>query len=473
MTKRNGQHAFPITEAALRWLEIILTKRFDHTWHLSRVDTVLCLHLVGSEGSIFFDTLCEGFTQPHSEQPCTYWDAELDGWLSVLGESLPAPGVPQLLSPLIEKLGSGHVIHYDILGLVYWMLARVEEIGRTDLDEHGRFPASSSHALKHDYLDRPVVDEWLHVLGQVILLQWPGLELMQHRFEMCVSHDVDQLSLYAFKPWLTIARMMSGHLIKRRDLKAFLTAPYVKIATRKELMASDPYNTFDWLMDVSEANGLRSAFYFICGRTQPSKDADYELEHPVMRHLLKLIHSRGHEIGLHPSYDTSKDPYALKQEADRLRRVCFEEEIEQEEWGGRMHYLRWKQPKTLRAWADAGMSYDSTLGYADHAGFRCGTCHEYPAYDAERQEQLVLKLRPLIAMECSVMDTAYMGLGFGQEAKEEFQKLKERCQRVDGCFSLLWHNSSFETKGANSLYKQIIARKFNDEKQTKTSNLLY
>jgi len=35
----------------------------------------------------------------------------------------------------------------------------------------------------------------------------------------------------------------------------------------------------------------------------------------------------------------------------------------------------------LRAWADAGMDYDSTLSYADRPGFRCGTCSEYPAFD--------------------------------------------------------------------------------------------
>jgi hypothetical protein len=52
---------------------------------------------------------------------------------------------------------------------------RVEEIGRTDLDNHERFPATSSHAFKHGYLDRPVVDEWLHLLGQVIQRQWPGV----------------------------------------------------------------------------------------------------------------------------------------------------------------------------------------------------------------------------------------------------------------------------------------------------------
>ena len=30
-----------------------------------------------------------------------------------------------------------------------------------------------------------------------------------------------------------------------------------------------------------------------------------------------------------------------------------------------MHYLRWENTTTLQAWDEAGMNYDSTLGYAD------------------------------------------------------------------------------------------------------------
>ena len=100
-----------------------------------------------------------------------------------------------------------------------------------------------------------MVDEWLHVLGQVIQKQWPQVELKQHEFSMKVSHDVDSPSLYQFKPWQTIIRMMAGHLLKRRDLKAFLQAPYIKLSAGKRLHPQDPYNTFDWLMDVSEKTG--------------------------------------------------------------------------------------------------------------------------------------------------------------------------------------------------------------------------
>ena len=437
----NQASKYPITDNALCWLEMVFAERFGHAWRFTRTHGGLRLQLAGARAAIVFDKLEDGFTQANSDQPCTWWDAASEGWHSVLGGWLPAPGVGELPAPLIKTRAGEHIIHYDIPGLSYWMLARVEEIGRTDLDSHERFPASSSHAFKHGYLDRPVVDEWLNVLGQVIQRQWPWIELKRHEFQMQVSHDVDRPSLYAFKSWKTIARMMAGHILKRRDPKAFITAPYVKLATRKSLIEADPYNTFDWLMDVSEANGLTSAFYFICGRTHRSKDGDYEIEHPVMRDLLRRIHERGHEIGLHPSYNTYQSSVLLKKEADRLKRICKEEGIEQTKWGGRMHYLRWEQPTTLLAWADASMDYDCTLGYADRPGFRCGTCYEYSAFDSTMQEQLNLRIRPLILMECSVIDEAYAGLGVTEAAAALITTLKGRCASVGGTFSLLWHNS--------------------------------
>jgi hypothetical protein len=153
-----------------------------------------------------------------------------------------------------------------------------------------------------------------------------------------------------------------------------------------------------------------------------------------------------------------QQPELIKQEADRLKGICAEEGIEQSQWGGRMHYLRWEQPATMRAWAGAGMSYDSTLGYADRPGFRCGTCHEYPAFDPVAQEQLSLRIRPLVVMECTVVDDKYMGLGAGNEALQQFEKLKNTCACVDGDFTLLWHNSFFFIKKIQLLYIDLVSQ---------------
>lgn len=443
---------------ALRWLETLLLERFGHPFELVEQVQTLELSLSDSQGSITFDQLQPVFHQSRSEFPCKVWQPSAEGYKAPIEDRIPAPSESELPTPLIDWHEQGATVHYDILGLTYWMLTRLEEIGRTDLDEHQRFPAMSSHAYRHDYIERPIVDEWLIILGQVIERIWPSLELKRHEFSIKVSHDVDSPSQYAFKSWTTISRIMAGNLLKRHDLKGFFNAPYVKLATRYQLNPADPFNTFDWLMSVSEANDLQSAFYFICGRTNPTFDGSYELEDPVIRNLMRRIHERGHEIGLHPSYGTFQEPALIKQEAERLKRVCAEEGIEQTMWGGRMHYLRWEQPKTMQAWESARMTYDSTLGYADRPGFRCGSCHEYPAFDPVLKEPLNLKVRPLVIMECSVIDARYLGLGISESAEEKINSIKGNCRLVKGCFSLLWHNSYFKEPHCCSIYKNALAR---------------
>jgi len=437
-----------------RWLELIISERFGHPFSLSFESTSsLVMYLQNDPRNITFDIDRDTFTSSNPHLPCTQWNAVSEGWLSVLDSPLPAPGVVSLPSPLITRTPMGMHVAYDILGLTYWMLSRQEEVGRSDLDKHGRFPATASHGFKYDYLDRPVVDEWLSILGQVVQRTWPGIELKQNCFSMKVSHDVDSPSRYGFRNFSGLVRAMAGDVIKRGDLGSAVLAPWIRMNTRNQLHSYDPDNTFNWIMNLSEQHGLHSAFYFICGYTDPH-DADYSVEHPAIRHLMRQIHQRGHEIGLHPSYGCYKKPHLILQEADQLRKICALEDIKQKEWGGRMHYLRWEQPTTLRAWADAGMGYDSTMSYADLPGFRCGTCFEYPAFDPVTQEALPLRIRPLIAMECSVISSLYMGLGTGMEALEVFTALKNTCRAVGGSFTLLWHNS--EIKRSKELYRKVL-----------------
>ncbi len=452
----NARKTWP-SRAVLDWLEHLLAERYGHAF--SQQDSggaSVRLSLPGSPAAIEIDTDATTFARADSNLPHASWAASREGWHSVLGKPLPAPGGSRLRWPLIETTPGGYRIHYDLLGLAYWMLTRQEEVGRSDLDVHQRFPGTASHAFRHGYLERPVVDEWLHVLGQVIQRLWPHLPLRQHRFAIRVSHDVDRPSRYGFCSTRAILRVMAGDLLKRRYLRSAWLAPWVRLNSRLMLHPADLDNTFDWLMDTSERHGLTSAFYFICGRTDTRRDADYEPEHPAIRELLRRIHTRGHEIGLHPSYATYQRPQAIAAEAARLRRVCAEEGIVQDAWGGRMHYLRWENPTTLRAWEQAGMSYDSTLGYADRPGFRCGTCFEYPAFDPVAGRPLKLRIRPLIAMEETILEPLYMGLGRGEEALRKFAELRERCQAVSGCFTLLWHNSMFDTQAERTLYQQIL-----------------
>lgn len=454
------------------WLETILFERFGHRFTLSQDNGLIHLSLTGSPLTIRILSDSSTFLQSNSDLPLSRWDGNAEGWRMALAQPLPAPGVAKLPVPLIEKDAAGYTIGYDIIGLTYWMLSRQEEVGRTDLDQHGRFPAESSHAYLHNYLHRPVVDEWLHVLGQVIRRLWPGLKLAALDFSVRVSHDVDETNRYGRSSLKGLLRMMLHDVVKRHQVRNAMKAPLIWYQSVEGPHADDPDNTFDWIMDVSERYGLVSAFYFICGRTDAARDARYDPEDPAIRQLMRRIHARGHEIGLHPSFNTYQSPKAVVSEAMRLKRICREESIEQSAWGGRMHYLRWSTPTTLYGWEQAGMTYDSSLCYASSPGFRCGTCFEYPAFDPVQGEVLNVRIRPLIAMEVTVIAPHLMNMGTGQAALKKFMQLRNACRAVGGCFTLLWHNTQFDSPKKRALYTSVLTGITEPDACAPTTNII-
>ena len=454
-----------VCEESLTWLKKILFERFGISFRLHILSNGrLELDFPNSDGAISFATdKANYFTSSNSDLPCCTWNGAIEGWRLPLCKSLPAPGASSLKYPLIQKMIDGFYINYDVLGVIYWILSRQEEVGRTDLDSHGRFPSTSSHAYKYNYVERPIVDEWLNILGQVIVCQWPKLILKQHRFVMKVSHDVDSPSRYGFASPKRIIRSVAGELVKRRSIKNAIRIPLIRLNSHKRLHTNDPHNTFDWIMDVSEKYGLTSAFYFMCGRTDPTKDADYELEHPAIRDLINRIHQRGHEIGVHPSYSTYQQPSLIALEAERLTNLCRKEGIPKSQWGARMHFLRWEHPVTLQALELAGIAYDATLGFADRPGFRCGTCFDYPAFNPVSQKILNIRIRPLIVMECTIIAARYLGLGVSEAAYKQFSQLKRTCKQMNGCFTLLWHNSEFQSQEKKDLYQSLLEQESEDE----------
>jgi len=441
----------------LKWLNCILADRLHNQIQLDNsLDGSIVLSIKDQSLNITIESNSLFFQIDNTNIPFTEWDLDNAEWDGVLGPTLPAPGYNKIEEPLINKTESGYKIKYDILGLIYWMLSRLEEVECENLDNHERFSSTSSHAFKHGYLERPIVDEWILILIQVIQRLWPNIKLKHQSFGVIVSHDVDISSRYIFQSAYKLARGMVSDILKYGNFTSAFRAPWMRFRSHQKLPEKDPLNTFEWIMDQSDSHNLISSFNFIAGKTHPETDADYAIDHPSIRSLMKYIHHRGHMVGLHPSYNTFNKPDLIIAEAKKLRSICFQEGIKQEFWGGRMHVLRWKHPLTLYGWENAGMNYDSTLGYADHIGFRCGTCFDYPAFDPIADIQLNLLIRPLIAMDVTVIAKRYMGLGYGIRAYDKFNQVKNACRAVNGSFTLLWHNDSLITKQARELYSSLL-----------------
>ena len=385
--------------------------------------------------------------------PLPRWDTSADLPVArLVSSSVPViygHGPPWLITDEAEL-----TLHVDVFGSAFFMLSRYEELIDVSRDEHDRFPANASLASREGFLGRPLVDEFAELLWGCLRYLWPSLQRPSSTGGLRVSHDVDW-------PWSqsvglgTTLRRGVGDVLVRRSPRAAVTRLRAWLERRGGRFEHDPNNSFERLMDVSDRYGLKSAFYFIAGRSAGEIDGDYDLSHPFIQALLSRIHERGHEIGLHPSYGTYKDPTRLRDEFDRLLEATSALGISQAQWGGRQHYLRWRAPTTWRAWSDAGLAYDSTVGYADHVGFRSGTCHDHRVFDLHRVEALQLVERPLIVMENTLLDDRYMALDLDNAVRTAVD-LAKICARFGGHFNLLWHNSSFVTPRHHRAYEAII-----------------
>jgi len=104
----------------------------------------------------------------------------------------------------------------DIFAATFFMLTRWEEYVNQNRDEHNRFPAYESLAYKQSFLDRPIVNEYVEELKEMLLELDDSLVFKKREFELVLTHDVD--SLYMWKSWKQIFRVALVDIVKRRRL---------------------------------------------------------------------------------------------------------------------------------------------------------------------------------------------------------------------------------------------------------------
>ena len=353
------------------------------------------------------------------------------------------------------RTNDGIDLGMDIFGSAFFMLSRYEEACPTELDSHGRFAAKSSVAVQAGFLERPIVNEYIEILWVCLVLLFPTIKRRPRHYRVLVSHDVDRIFTTRDASWRTVFRNSLGDITRRMDPILAARRIRSRFFSGKGDYRFEPTNTFDFIMDCSERRGIESAFYWIPQDGGHELDADYSLDMPWIRYLMKHISDRGHELGLHGSYNSFDRPEKIKAETDKLISVADRVGVRQESWGGRQHYLRWDVVSTWQSWEDAELCYDSTLGYPESAGFRCGICYEYPVFNLFQRRKLNLRERPLIAMEVSLLSDVYMGLSAARVI-DRIGSLANECRRHGGDFTLLWHNDNLVQSWQRRLYQQAL-----------------
>lgn len=393
------------------------------------------------------------------KQPLPIWDTNKTcSDVSLVSSKLPIiygneVSTNGLNNDYLVDTPDGLYLGLDIFGSAFFMLTRYEELVKPDRDQHDRFPAAASLAYQEGFLDRPIINEYLEILWYCMKRLWPGLDRKKRSFQVILSHDVDQPYLYAFKPVTWLMRVIAGDLLKRRNIFQALNNARIWALVKQGKDEHDPYNTFDFIMNISEENNMVSTFNFLTTKTSKFS-CNYSLRDSRIRSLMKEISDRGHMIGYHGAYGSFNNEEQINNEVNELLLICEDFNIQQTIWGGRQHYLQWL-PRTWGAYDKANLNYDSSVGFADHIGFRAGICYDFPTYDLKHKKAFKLKELPLVVMEGSVLSENYMGYGL-EDSYVEISKLKKRCQMFDGLFTMLWHNSELTSDSYKKIYRNLL-----------------
>lgn len=190
----------------------------------------------------------------------------------------------------------------------------------------------------------------------------------------------------------------------------------------------------DYLPAMLEAleNCKVQSTLFVVPRGDHRRDPNYDLAElqPYLDGALK----KGFPVGLHGSYDSILKGGSLIRETQLLG-----EAIGKRPLGSRQHWLRFdRHQKLFAAIEEAGLFFDSTLGFSEEIGFRNGASFAFPPYNFTNEKAHEFLEIPLVLMDVCLEESS-------RSLNEKPQDLADEVLHASrewawGGISVLWHN---------------------------------
>ena len=330
----------------------------------------------------------------------------------------------------------------DVIASAFYLLSRREEYRRDVEDEFGRFPGVESLAHRQGFLQFPVVDAYIALLDQLMfhLAREYAIPYLKRpiwpdgfRWALCLSHDVDWV-----RKW-TLRGMIKSLLGGGAGPPGEGVVHRFRTVGRGLLGARDPYDNLADIQTLEERFGANSTFFFLPG-VENTRHAGRKIlgRYPKSFEVgiqAGLLVEDGCEVGLHGSFDSIGNYQKLAREKDMLTEQTGTVPI-----GIRQHFLRYRFPDTPRIHEQAGLEYDTTLGYGDHPGYRCGISYPFKLFDVEENNELAVAEIPLVIMDGGLAATDAAAQA---RSRSLVDLLLGRAERFGGVCTVLWHNTSF------------------------------
>jgi peptidoglycan/xylan/chitin deacetylase (PgdA/CDA1 family) len=376
----------------------------------------------GSQRSIEVADLAGNFFQAQNPYPATPNNRD---WA---GQQVPFFFDSQPEASLLDRQSDCVVINADIISAAFYLLSGWQEYFSESRDRHGRFPYLASVQKQYDFVALPVVNYYFDVLKTAVEhiieqplqpRRWAG----NSNFAAFITHDIDSLH----NGWKAPAKAMllQGQFLKfGQQLWQHLTRP-------------DVWDNLEVVAAVAAAYGARSTF-FILPESQTGADgtpnADYAVSAALLQRL-EVLKAQGCEISLHGSIGTATAAAHLEREVECLQHGTT---------GLRFHYLRWEPRQTPSIIEAANwFPYDSTLGFAEHFGFRNSYCHPFYPFDFATGTAHDFLEIPLNVMDATLHHPNYLQLQ-AEEILPALRPMLAEIEQFGGVLTLLWHNDHFD-----------------------------
>jgi hypothetical protein len=365
----------------------------------------------------------DGFFQRGHPYPPT------PNWREWQGQHIPVFFDAQPEKPLLELLPSGRaLIHADLISAAFYLLSGWQEYFSEERDQHGRFPYAVSVQRQYGFVTVPVVNHYFDILRAAIE-HITGTQLSVRRwgasrvpFAAFITHDIDNCQ----SAWKAEgkAALRGGQFFR-----------FGRLLVRR-LQGRDAWNNLEEMQAETQHWGAKSTFFFL-GNSRRSTNgianADYDLATPRFQKRIQHLAQNGAEIATHGSLGTAQNAPQLRVEKAKLPITPL---------GNRFHYLSWEPRHTPQVVAAAGFAYDSSLGFAEHFGFRHSYCFPFYPFDFEQGKACDFLEIPLNVMDATLHHPKYLQLQ-PTDILPALTPMFQEIERFGGVCTVLWHNENF------------------------------
>lgn len=318
-------------------------------------------------------------------------------------------------------------IPFDIFAASFYLLSRYEEYFPHEIDEYGRYAHTNSIAYKNNFLNVPLVNQWMALLEIQLRERCSNskFKIQNSAFKFVPTYDIDEAFSYRHKPlWKNILGFF-------RD---FLLGKFEEVVERGNVYSGrkpDPFDTFDWIDSLHDKYKLKPIYFFLTIIKRGEYDKNLLASSKTLKQLYERL-SVKYDCGLHPSWQSGNEEWLLKKELGILENITHQPIIR-----SRNHYLRFTIPHTYRRLVAAGIKEDYSMAYGNVNGFRASYALPYHWYDLAGENVSDLIIHPFCFMEA----TSFFNQGYSvEQATEEIQYYYDTVKKVNGEFITLFHN---------------------------------